>query len=128
VFFFLLQHDILFSFVINSRSSHFQFLDIYAGYGNYWTTLPAWPSTTRFRLYLAQNGGLVTTAPTAASSLSYSFDPKNPTPTIGGNNLFLQCGPLGMTLSLAGCFITCLFILQFLFQCSSFLMFRSISS
>jgi predicted acyl esterase len=31
--------------------------------------------------------------PTAATNLSYVFDPKNPVPTIGGNNLFTGCGP-----------------------------------
>lgn len=84
----------LYTFYIMGAST---FLDIYAGYGNYWTTLPAWPSTTRFRLYLAQNGVLQSSAPAIASVLSYSSDPSNPTPTIGGNNLFLQCGPLDQT-------------------------------
>jgi predicted acyl esterase len=52
------------------------------------------PAHDKTRFYL-QPGGLVTnSAPTAdAASLSYSFDPANPVPTVGGQNLGRDVGP-----------------------------------
>ena len=63
--------------------------------GNYWTTLPAWPTATRTNFYLAPNGTLSRTAPTSTSiaPLTYTYDPSDPIETIGGAELFLPCGP-----------------------------------
>ena len=43
--------------------------------GNYWTTLPAWPTKTPRNYYLAPNGRLQTTLPTSATipPLSYLY-------------------------------------------------------
>ncbi|MEZ4416008.1 MAG: CocE/NonD family hydrolase [Gemmatimonadota bacterium] len=57
-------------------------------HGGYWRDENEWPlARTRYTpFYLGGDGGLSTTAPTAASSSTrYEFDPKNPVPTIGGN-------------------------------------------
>lgn len=64
--------------------------------GNYWTTLDDFPVPTYTNYYLgsAGPGTLGTTAPTATGDVSYLYDPSNPVPTIGGNNLKLHCGPL----------------------------------
>jgi len=61
--------------------------------GNYWTTLEDWPAFTPTDFYLAENGALAK-EPGTASSQTYTYDPTNPVPTVGGNNLFLKCGPL----------------------------------
>lgn len=45
-------------------------------------------------VYLLADGTLSSVAPTGDNSTSYIYDPKNPVPTIGGNNLDLPCGPL----------------------------------
>jgi len=63
--------------------------------GNYWTTLPAWPVWTPTTWYFTPTGKLVSTPPTTgAVSQTYLYDPANPVPSIGGNNLFISCGPL----------------------------------
>jgi putative CocE/NonD family hydrolase len=56
-------------------------------HGGYWRTSTTWPlAGTRFVPYYFQADGSLTTAkPTAAtSSTTYTYDPKNPVPTIGG--------------------------------------------
>lgn len=84
------------------------------GDGNYWTSLDTWPEPTPTPLYLADGGKLRWERDSVAdlrsweaggsaddtgvgkskSSVSWKYDPANPTPTIGGNNLELACGPL----------------------------------
>ncbi len=57
-------------------------------HGGYWRDEREWPlARTRYtKYYLQPGGGLATTPPSAASaSTSYTFDPSNPVPTIGGN-------------------------------------------
>mmetsp|Transcript_773 Transcript_773/g.2375 ORF Transcript_773/g.2375 Transcript_773/m.2375 type:complete len:476 (-) Transcript_773:670-2097(-) len=62
--------------------------------GNYWTTLPAWPATTVVAEYRFADGQHLVPAPGATPSpTSYLYDPRKPVPTVGGNNLFLSCGP-----------------------------------
>ena len=67
--------------------------------GNYWTTIPAWPTVSAANYYLAPNGILQTTAPTsgAVAPLSYTYDPANPVPSIGGTELLIPCGPRDQT-------------------------------
>jgi len=65
--------------------------------GNYWTSSDQWPVTTQTRYYLASNGGLSTTKPATNANQTYLYDPKNPSPTYGGNNLFQTCGPRDQT-------------------------------
>lgn len=61
--------------------------------GMYWTTLPLWPQTSPQRYYLSSKGVLTTSPPTTSDMRSYIYDPANPVPTTGGNNLFIACGP-----------------------------------
>ncbi|KAF0977099.1 hypothetical protein FDP41_003752 [Naegleria fowleri] len=64
--------------------------------GNYYVTLPDFPETEPLRLYLTSSRTLsphpFTSSP--LTNLTFVYDPRNPTPTIGGNNLFVPtCGP-----------------------------------
>ncbi len=72
--------------------------------GNYWTTLDDWPNRTITPWYLHGDGTLSSTKPTVAdlttsipTSSTYDYDPSNPTPSNGGNNLLMHCGPLDQT-------------------------------
>lgn len=62
--------------------------------GNYWTSAATWPTATNTSLYLAANRTL-STAPVAESgNATFTYDPADPVPTLGGNNLLLpKCGP-----------------------------------
>lgn len=63
--------------------------------GNEWRVTSEWPPTsTPTRYWLAPKGELRTSAPDLETALSYDSDPRNPVPTIGGNNLFLPRGPM----------------------------------
>lgn len=63
--------------------------------GNEWRETNEWPPRSEETpLWLAANGSLVRSAPTDESGVTYEADPKNPVPTIGGNNLFLARGPM----------------------------------
>ena len=63
--------------------------------GNYWTSLDDFPVPEPYTLYLTQEGTLSPTAPASATaSLSYTYDPADPVPTDGGDNLEIPCGPL----------------------------------
>ncbi|MEX2470071.1 MAG: CocE/NonD family hydrolase [Pseudohongiellaceae bacterium] len=54
-----------------------------------------WPPAHQKTRFYLQPGGLVDTNPPAAdaASLSYRFDPENPVPTVGGQNLGRDVGP-----------------------------------
>lgn len=85
-------------FVMSSRD------DIGQSQGNYYTTAETFPAYTPLSLYLHRSYNSNTLeldppAPVIGSSASsesskYIYDPSNPVPTIGGNNLFIPCGPL----------------------------------
>jgi uncharacterized protein len=63
--------------------------------GQYWASVPEWPAPTPTDYFLAPGGGLSTAAPGAGpQSTTYLYDPSDPVPTIGGNNLEIPCGPL----------------------------------
>ena len=64
--------------------------------GNEWRTAAAWPPPAKLTsYYLTANSGLDTTQPKdSKSSDTYTYDPKNPVPTIGGGNLFAKKGPM----------------------------------
>jgi hypothetical protein len=63
------------------------------GVGNYWTTLPDWPQYTPTPYYFHRDGTMSTELPGAnGDSTTYTYDPANPTPSIGGNNLEIPCG------------------------------------
>lgn len=64
-----------------------------ASSGNTWKTADVWPVPSKpTPFYLAANQKLKETAPSTNNSFSYDYDPKEPTPTIGGHNLFLEAG------------------------------------
>jgi len=65
--------------------------------GNYWTTLDKWPEYTSDDWYFHADGSMSMSAPTADGSKTYTYDPENPVPTLGGNNLFGSCGPADQT-------------------------------
>ena len=68
--------------------------------GNYWTSVESFPLPTMVQYYLHADGSTSTTAPVDGSAIdtaaftSYVYDPTNPVPTSGGNNLDMPCGPL----------------------------------
>ena len=62
--------------------------------GNEWRSGNDWPPAhTDTNWYLHENGVLSTTYPTNYASLEYTYDPNNPVPTLGGQNLNLPPGP-----------------------------------
>ncbi len=62
--------------------------------GNEWRTANQWPpyETTATTYYLHQDSTLSTNTPNADGVRSYVFDPANPVPTHGGNNLLMPSG------------------------------------
>jgi uncharacterized protein len=68
--------------------------------GNEWRTSDTWPPKSNVTAYYLRAGHkLSTEAPRADGSSSESvdtfvYDPKNPVPTVGGNNLMLPLGPM----------------------------------
>ena len=67
--------------------------------GNYWTSLETFP-TPKMTDYFLNSDGSLTTTQTGASATSYTYDPSDPVPTMGGNNLpdsiggSIPCGPM----------------------------------
>jgi predicted acyl esterase len=62
--------------------------------GNEWSEAADWPlDATSSHLYLAPGGLLRATVPGSAATVTYSYDPLDPVPTIGGANLSLPAGP-----------------------------------
>jgi len=62
--------------------------------GNYWTTLDTFPAYTQAKFQL-DAGNALTMGEDAHTdeAVSYTSDPANPVPTLGGSNLFIPCGP-----------------------------------
>ena len=77
------------------------FVNLYVMYGNssYWTALPDWPSYTETSFYLGSNGSLSPLSNPDVDNSTYIYDPRAPTPSVGGNNMayFIPCGPLNQT-------------------------------
>jgi putative CocE/NonD family hydrolase len=66
--------------------------------GNEWRAANEWPPAhTETSWYLHENGVLSTTYPSNYGSLSYNYDPNDPVPTVGGQNLNLPAGPYDQT-------------------------------
>jgi predicted acyl esterase len=60
---------------------------------NEWRYSPVWPiPSTKTSYYFHENGLLSTTMPRNYAPLTYQYDPTNPVPTHGGNNLLLSQG------------------------------------
>jgi predicted acyl esterase len=63
--------------------------------GNVWKTADDWPVPAKMKPYYFISGGSLRPRPPkqANVSLSYTYDPNNPVPTIGGANLIIKKGP-----------------------------------
>lgn len=61
--------------------------------GNFFVSMEDWPKYKETRFFL-QGSDLVVEKPTKSSFQSFIHNPNNPSPTIGGNNYELPCGPL----------------------------------
>lgn len=64
--------------------------------GNRWRSAKDWPVPAQgTKFYLQPGGGLSQELPPAdAEPMAFDYDPKNPVPTVGGANLFLDKGPM----------------------------------
>jgi predicted acyl esterase len=64
--------------------------------GNIWRAADSWPPPAReSKLYFHADKKLTKDAPTAAAApLGYQYDPQNPVPTLGGQNLTIPKGPM----------------------------------
>jgi predicted acyl esterase len=64
--------------------------------GNEWRVTTEWPvPSTPLRLHLHANGGISAQPASSPGSLSYIYDPSDPTPAIGGNGSYsIPVGPL----------------------------------
>jgi len=66
-----------------------------AGYWNSWQDSDTWPVPSYpAALYLRENGKLSLEPPGNESPQTYTYNPKNPVPTVGGTNLILPQGPM----------------------------------
>jgi hypothetical protein len=62
--------------------------------GNEWRYADDWPiPSTERAWYLQADGSMQTTIPVDAPPLTYTYDPTQPVPTIGGGNLNIPAGP-----------------------------------
>lgn len=63
--------------------------------GDAWREAAVWPpKSTPVRFYLQPNGGLGRGPAAAGGQNDYVYDPKSAVPTLGGNNLFMDSGPM----------------------------------
>lgn len=65
--------------------------------GQFWSSVETFPEPAMTKYFFQGDGSISTHAPTSgAASTSFVFDPTNPQPSAGGNNLFSEpgCGPL----------------------------------
>jgi len=63
--------------------------------GNQWRTAASWPpASTATSYYLTAQHALAMAKPSGQAKLSYVYDPKDPVPSIGGNNLMMDRGPM----------------------------------
>lgn len=61
--------------------------------GNVWRTSEEWPvAAKKTQFYLTPDFQLNLSSP-RQGKISYDYNPQDPTPTIGGSNLFLESGP-----------------------------------
>jgi len=62
-------------------------------YGMYWSSVPAYPIASPNTFYFGPKGSLSTQLPSTSTTYSYIYNPFTPVPSLGGNNLFIACGP-----------------------------------
>jgi uncharacterized protein len=62
--------------------------------GNVWLTADNWPVAYEpVSVFMTASNGLTDTLPTSSDSFTYDYDPTDPVPTIGGQNLNIKRGP-----------------------------------
>ncbi len=66
------------------------------GPGNEWRTADTWPPVKAdpTPLYLSPDRSLSWTTPSKEGKISYTYDPRNPVPTVGGYQLTIPAGPM----------------------------------
>lgn len=63
--------------------------------GNVWRAADNWPPPSRpLNLYFHADNQLSRNPPGKIQQLTYKYDPKNPVPTIGGQNMIIDRGPM----------------------------------
>lgn len=63
--------------------------------GNVWRSAESWPPAAKLTAFhFHADGSLKTEEPSGDAKKEYDFDPKNPVPTVGGQNLMLEKGPM----------------------------------
>jgi predicted acyl esterase len=63
--------------------------------GNFWRSADTWPPpSTSTAFYLQADNTLNAIAPRESKELSYKYDPNDPVPTRGGQNLIISKGPM----------------------------------
>lgn len=63
--------------------------------GNYWRSADSWPPpAVTAGLYFHPDHTLTKVPPKEAGELTYDYDPANPVPTVGGQNLLIPKGPM----------------------------------
>jgi len=62
--------------------------------GNYWTSVAKFPTGPNTILYVNTNGALLPSPAMGSNNVTWRYDPADPVPSHGGNNLFIACGPL----------------------------------
>ncbi len=63
--------------------------------GNYWRSAATWPPPAKATpYYLHADKSLRVKAPADGDKLTYKYDPENPVPTRGGQNLLISKGPM----------------------------------
>ncbi len=63
--------------------------------GNFWRAAENWPPPSEATpFYFHQDHRLSRTPPETAGALEYRYDPRDPVPTVGGQNLVLPRGPM----------------------------------
>lgn len=62
--------------------------------GNVWRHADRWPvPAIETAYFFTADRRLMVEMPKAEATFAFQFDPRNPVPTVGGNNLFLESGP-----------------------------------
>jgi predicted acyl esterase len=63
--------------------------------GNFWRSADAWPPPAKeTAFYFHSDNGLNREKPAAEKQLRYKYDPADPVPTVGGQNLLISKGPM----------------------------------
>jgi putative CocE/NonD family hydrolase len=62
--------------------------------GHVWRSSNVWPIPSKSTSFYLSAHHKLESEPTVSGLISYTYDPLNPAPTLGGRNLFLESGPV----------------------------------